>query len=76
VKVKVSLAYLQAAVKVPGMGIMAETTLGGQKTPGIDITTSDYGLVLTKGNLHAIIPWANVKMATFEQLEIPSTLKK
>ena len=74
-KAKVSIAYLQAPVTLTSLGLVAVTQLGGGKTPGITVTTNDAGLVVQKDNLFAIVPWTNVKIASFEYVEL-ATVKK
>lgn len=74
-KAKVNVAYLQAPVTLTSLGLVAVTQLGGGKTPGITVTTNDAGLVVQKDNLFALVPWTNVKIASFECVEL-ATVKK
>jgi hypothetical protein len=64
---KVTLAYLQAPTSVPGI-FMQQTTLDAtnnrqSKTPGITMRLTEWGLLVSKDNLSAIIPMTNIKVA-------------
>lgn len=61
----VTTAYLQAPVS--GLGIIpgGTTTLSKEKTPGVILNHTDQGLLLSKGNLLALIPLTNVKIMVY-----------
>lgn len=61
---KVRLAYLQSATTLPGL-IQTATELSKRTYPEVSMFYTDSGLILTKGNLAAIIPLANIKIAEF-----------
>lgn len=71
----VTVAKLQTPIDIPAMGIGAATTLGGGKTPGVTITTSEHGLLLSKNNLLSMVPWANVKMVSFSEVVLAEVKK-
>lgn len=64
----VSIAYLQAATSLPGLGTFS--TLSQEKAAGIKMRFVEYGLIVTKGNQSWLIPAANVKVASL--VEDPS----
>lgn len=63
---EVKVAFLQAQINVPEMGLLSQTMLGGDKTPGLKITINDHGLMLTKDKQVAFVPMTNVKVAVLK----------
>lgn len=62
-KSAITLAYLQAGVTIPGVGLTITTLEQGK---GYTLTKSPEGIIFTKGNIEALIPWTNVKVAVIK----------
>lgn len=58
--IKVDMAYLHAAVMVPG-NIGSETSLTPEKVPGIEMSTKDNRLFIRLKDCIAILPDASIK---------------
>lgn len=63
---EVKLAFLQAQINLPEMGLLSCTHLGADKTPGVTIMMDAAGLMLTKGKVTAFVPMTNVKVAVLK----------
>lgn len=57
---KVDMAYLHAAVMVPG-AIGSETSLTPEKVPGIEMATKDAVMYIRLKDCIAILPHASIK---------------
>lgn len=63
----VTLAYLQTGITIPGV-MTTDTHLSAIRHPGLRMELVEQGLLLTIGNVTAIVPNTNVKVAVLETI--------
>lgn len=63
---EVRVAYLQAPVNIPWLNISTNTSLTDKTAVGVKMLLTTDGLVLIKGDVRAIIPTTNIKIAVFK----------
>jgi len=65
---EVTVVYLQATTTFPGV-FSTQTTLSKANSPNVKMFWSDKGLLITHGNVTAIIPTTNVKLCVFKDVQ-------
>ena len=63
----VTLAYLQTGITIPGI-MTTDTHLSATRHAGLKMQWIEQGLLLTIGNVTAIVPSTNVKVAVLEAI--------
>lgn len=60
-----ALLYLQSVTTVHGIS-NADTTLADEKQSKIKMYASEFGAIVSRNNITALIPWANIKAAVLK----------